>query len=530
MQNNSGGMSIMMVLLMAVAIAALSRCNSELGDLSGIGNIATGSPWPTRTSTATETPTPTPESIAEINAQPFWRCATPTPVPTTCPDNADGTPVCNTPEPTATPYVLLSDFPPGGHVQIGPIGREDIGVWAWLQNPQVFETDTIPEEWEWDEAWIATWDVYIENASTGIKFDFFPSIFSWISEVQLEDGTTITHWPESNDEGWRVDLSAANELANRVDPNVTYSWPWVGYPNWDFFLLYSQSELEARGCGLEFYYLDFGICDPIARYWTWWYLEDEEFLEDNSASQLDTGDLGKARMAAYIPGPIITKMAYSFSLAIKLFETEFAESPRNDAIWRTTPNADDILCPGEVTPGPDGFDAIPRMGLDVDGVELARWPVNSGTITRGFGCVSEVTGIRGSGCPSDAPWFHNGIDIAVTAGSPYIDSLGVSSEVEYAGEDADSKDCSEMSGSNDPHTGLGIYIEQYAVMGQYEVKVIGGHLSSVSVQTSQALPTPGEIIGLTGSTGCSTGDHLHFTVLVDGEYVDPLDVLPDTGP
>ena len=36
----------------------------------------------------------------------------------------------------------------------------------------------------------------------------------------------------------------------------------------------------------------------------------------------------------------------------------------------------------------------------------------------------------------------------------------------------------------------------------------------------------GETVGYVGSTGWSTGCHLHFTILVNGDAVDPMGWLP----
>ena len=47
-----------------------------------------------------------------------------------------------------------------------------------------------------------------------------------------------------------------------------------------------------------------------------------------------------------------------------------------------------------------------------------------------------------------------------------------------------------------------------------------GHLSSINVTEGQAV-APGAIIGRVGSTGRSTGPHLHYEVRIDGEPVDP---------
>jgi len=51
-----------------------------------------------------------------------------------------------------------------------------------------------------------------------------------------------------------------------------------------------------------------------------------------------------------------------------------------------------------------------------------------------------------------------------------------------------------------------------------------GHLSAIDVRVGQTVRT-GQIIGRVGSTGRSTGPHLHYETRVRGEAVDPQKFL-----
>ena len=152
--------------------------------------------------------------------------------------------------------------------------------------------------------------------------------------------------------------------------------------------------------------------------------------------------------------------------------------------------------------------------IGTPGPVVGRWPA-TGRITRGFGCHEYYTGISGEGwgCPEETPWFHNGVDIANSTGTAIVSP--VDGTMQYAGPNPAGPDCAHIAGSQAPHEGLGNY-QRLAGGGTLHYF---GHLSSFAVTAGDV--TAGQTVAGMGSTGCSTGPHLHWIVYQGGNLVDP---------
>ncbi|TMD25878.1 MAG: M23 family metallopeptidase, partial [Chloroflexi bacterium] len=60
------------------------------------------------------------------------------------------------------------------------------------------------------------------------------------------------------------------------------------------------------------------------------------------------------------------------------------------------------------------------------------------------------------------------------------------------------------------------------------IATLYGHLLATSVSVGQTVAR-GQVIGLEGSTGFSTGPHLHFELRVYDQVTDPMPYLPVPG-
>jgi len=69
---------------------------------------------------------------------------------------------------------------------------------------------------------------------------------------------------------------------------------------------------------------------------------------------------------------------------------------------------------------------------------------------------------------------------------------------------------------------LGVYGNTIIIDHGLGLFSLYGHLSSFRVNEGQQVKK-GEIIGYTGATGLAGGDHLHFSMLVQGVYVNPVE-------
>ena len=102
---------------------------------------------------------------------------------------------------------------------------------------------------------------------------------------------------------------------------------------------------------------------------------------------------------------------------------------------------------------------------------------------------------------------HKGIDYAAPIGTP-VRTVG-DGVVEFAGV----------------QRGYGNLIE---IMHRNGKSTVFAHLSKINVRKGQKVEQ-GEIIGAVGTTGFSTGPHLHFEFRVDGEHQDPLTIANEGG-
>ena len=129
--------------------------------------------------------------------------------------------------------------------------------------------------------------------------------------------------------------------------------------------------------------------------------------------------------------------------------------------------------------------------LDVNGIKLATAPI-TGTITSRYGVSSSIRSSR-----------HTGLDIAATKGTPI--KVVADGTVTFARYNGSYGYLVKVNHGNGVETWYAHTSKMYVTVGQ-EVKA-------------------GDVIALVGSTGNSTGPHLHFEIRINGEHVNPQNYL-----
>lgn len=129
-----------------------------------------------------------------------------------------------------------------------------------------------------------------------------------------------------------------------------------------------------------------------------------------------------------------------------------------------------------------------------EGSGVLAWPV-VGTVTSGFGYrIHPIFHVRK---------MHTGIDIDADMGDP-IKAASAGTVVSAGWR--------------------GGYGRCVVIQHSGGLATLYAHLSVISVSVGEKV-NQGQVIGKVGSTGYSTGPHLHFEVRVNGEAVDPLGYL-----
>ncbi len=122
-------------------------------------------------------------------------------------------------------------------------------------------------------------------------------------------------------------------------------------------------------------------------------------------------------------------------------------------------------------------------------------PLPEGVLTSAYGMrISPISGQE---------LFHKGIDLAAPEGTPV-----------YA-----CKSGEVLSASNDSTYGNFIILQH-----ENNMQSVYAHLSKFAV--SEGYVRSGTVIGYVGTTGLSTGPHLHFEIRTNGKNRNPQDYLP----
>jgi len=162
--------------------------------------------------------------------------------------------------------------------------------------------------------------------------------------------------------------------------------------------------------------------------------------------------------------------------------------------WKSMDNGQLVIAPAATAPA--AISAAPSFRPAKVSIP-SRNPLDGAALTSGFGMRTHpvLGGRRG----------HKGIDLAMPTGTPiYATADGVISKAEW-------------------FSSYGLYI---ALEHGGNIQTRYGHMSRLNVAAGQQV-RKGDLIGYVGSTGRSTGPHLHYEVRIGGVAVNPKPYMQD---
>lgn len=173
-------------------------------------------------------------------------------------------------------------------------------------------------------------------------------------------------------------------------------------------------------------------------------------------------------------------------------------APVRDAQTTTITGGDtqfsDLFARWEALDGEDEIAPAPTPTVSIP----SRMPLDSARLSSGYGMRTHpvLGGRRG----------HNGIDLAAPTGTPiYATADGIVSRA-------------------DRFSSYGLYI---SIEHGAQLQTRFAHMSRLAVAAGDEVKK-GDVIGYVGSTGRSTGPHLHYEVRIDGRPVNPMPYMAET--
>jgi murein DD-endopeptidase MepM/ murein hydrolase activator NlpD len=222
---------------------------------------------------------------------------------------------------------------------------------------------------------------------------------------------------------------------------------------------------------------------------------------DQLLPRMGFGVLAFAAMTAAMPAQANTSAATDFTTAARAATTSTAPATGDEnysklfASWQALDRGGVAAAPGIATPT-FAAPALPAPNVAIP----SRVPVDGYRLSSSFGMRNHpVTGGRRA---------HQGLDLAVKTGTPIRAAAdGVVEKANWFGA-------------------YGLYV---ALDHGGSMETRYGHMSRLNVAPGQRV-RQGEIIGYVGSTGRSTGPHLHYEVRIAGRAVDPTPYMRMTEP